>query len=123
MDETIKTILGWVGRSYAEMDCWELIRRAYALRGVDLPQGYHAALSQGLFRTVFEPEPFDLIPISNHKLEIVNHVALYLGDGLMIHSVQDSNVVVQPLTREPWWSRIARERDGARRKGYLRIRA
>lgn len=124
MQESVfKTITGWVGRSYAEMDCWELIRRAYRLREVVLPNHYHAALSQGMFRTVFDPEPWDIVPISNHKLEIVNHVALYLGDGQIIHSIEDSNVCVQPLTREPWFSRIARERDGERRKGFLRLRA
>jgi cell wall-associated NlpC family hydrolase len=121
-DPRLITISGWVGRSYADLDCWELIVAANRLRDVHLPPSYHVALQQGLFRTVFEPEPWDLVPVSNHKLEITNHVMLYLGDGLVIHSVQDSNVVSHPITREPWWSRIARERGGERRRGYLRVK-
>lgn len=119
----LATVASWVGRSHADLNCWDLIRAAYRLRDVELPASYHDALLRGLFRTVFEPEPWDLIPVCNHRLEIANHVMLYLGAGTVIHSIEDSGVVTQPLLREPWWSRIARERDGERRRGYLRLRA
>lgn len=122
-DPRLTTIAGWVGRSHAELNCWELVRAAFRMRGEQLPASYHEALLKGMFRTVFEPEPWDLVPVCNHRLEIVNHVALYLGDGQIIHSLEDVGVVAHPLVREPWFSRIARERDGARRKGFLRLRA
>jgi cell wall-associated NlpC family hydrolase len=122
-DPRLLTVSGWVGRSHADLDCWELVREAFRLRDVKLHASYHEALLNGMFRTVFEPEPWDLVPISNHRLEIVNHVALYLGDGQIIHSIEDAGVVLHPLTREPWFSRIARERAGDRRKGFLRLRA
>lgn len=121
-DPRLLTIAGWAGRSHAELNCWSLIVAAYKLRDVRLPSTYHDALSAGMFRTVFEPEPWDLVPIANHRLEITNHVALYVGDGQIIHSIEEAGVISHPLTREPWWSRVARERDGARRKGYLRLR-
>ena len=137
-DPLLAKVAGWVGKSYDEMEalyprpanrswrsgmrgCWNLVRAAYALRGVELPEEYHAALDSRLFRTVFELQPFDLIPICNHRLPIVTHVALYLGESKIIHAIEDSGVVSHPITREPWHSRIAR--DEKRRLGYLRLRA
>lgn len=121
-DPRLITIAGWVGRSHAELNCWELVRAAYRLRHVQLPATYHDALLKGMFRTVFEPEPFDLLAIANHRLWITNHVALYLGDGKIIHSLEDFGVVQHEMTRSPWWDRVVRERSGEGRKGFLRLR-
>lgn len=135
-DPILLTVSGWVGKTYEEMEalypsnhrsswassygCWALARAAYSLRGVDLPEQYHAALDSRMFRTVFEPEPLDLVPICNHRLPIVTHVMIYLGDSTVIHAIEDSGVVAHPLTREPWYSRIARDEQG--RRGFLRLR-
>lgn len=145
----LATASRWVGKTYAEMDaiyprifqprrptapeqaaryaweagargCWSLVRAAFSLRGVEIPEEYHAALDARLFRTVFDPQPFDIVPICNHRLPIVTHVALVLPDSLILHALETYGVVAQPLTRDPWWSRIARDRDG--RRGYLRLR-
>jgi len=114
----LTTIRSWVGRSYANLRCWDLIVEAFALRDIKLEGDYFAALPR--FRTVFEPEPWDVVPVANHQLGIVNHVGLFLGDGEYIHSIEGAGVVIHPLTREPFYERIARARDG--RKGFLRLR-
>lgn len=137
-DPHLLTVAGWVGKTYEEMEalypsnrpervgwassfgCWALVRAAYALRGVNLPEQYHAALDARLFRTVHELEPWDIVPVCNHPLAIVTHVMLYLGDSTVIHAMEEVNVVAHPITREPWWTRIARDRQG--RRGYLRLR-
>lgn len=139
-DPHLATVAGWVGKTYAEMEalyprgrgaagwepgsgCWSLVRAAFALRGVDLPEAYYlAVLDSRMFRTVFDPQPWDVVPISNHRLTIVTHVALYLGgpDSLIIHALEDAGVLAHPLHREPVYSRIAR--DEKRRLGFLRLR-
>jgi hypothetical protein len=139
-DPHLAIVAGWVGRSYAEMEalfprtatgsslqweagmrgCWNLVRAAEALRGNETPEEYHAALDARMYRTVFEPEPWDLIPICNHRLQIVTHVTLVLPESLHIHALEDHGVVLQPITREPWWSRVARDENG--RRGFLRRR-
>ena len=139
-DPHLATVAGWVGKTYAEMEalfprrtgaptkqwqagmrgCWNLARASYALRGDELPEEYHAALDARMFRTVFEPAPWDLVPICNHRLSIVTHVALVLPHSLIIHALEEHNVVAHPVTREPWWSRVARDENG--RRGYLRRR-
>ena len=117
-DPILSTVAGWVGRSHTEIDCEQLVVDAYKLRGVEF-QGLYRAMFKGMFRTVFEPQPWDLIPVSNHRLNVITHVGLFLGDDQVIHSFEDSGVVVLPLTREPWFSRIARDATG--RRGYLRL--
>lgn len=124
----IAVAMSWVGRSHAEMDCEQLIVEYHRLIGVHLT-GLYAGLFKGLFRTVFDPEPGDVVPICNHRLGLVRgvelhafmtHGGVYCGDGRVLHSFEDSGVVNLPLTREPWFSRIARDKDG--RRGYLRLR-
>jgi cell wall-associated NlpC family hydrolase len=119
-EEHIATIRSWVGRPYSQIRCWDLAVEAYALRGATLPGAYAEALENRMFRTVFEPEPWDIIPICNHELQIVNHVGLYFSDAETIHSFENAGVVSIPLDRQPWFDRIARARDG--RRGFLRLR-
>jgi len=121
-EDHLATLRSWVGRSYAEMRCWDVVLEAFRLRCVELPYGYAEALERRLFRTVSDPEPWDVVPICNHELAIVNHVALYIGENLIIQSCEESGVVITPLDREPFWSRIARRR-GSGERGYLRLRA
>jgi cell wall-associated NlpC family hydrolase len=125
-DPILLTVSRWVGKTYEEMEalypsnhrngwassygCWALARAAEALRGNELPEQYHAALDARMFRTVFELQPWDLIPICNHRLPIVTHVMLYLGDSTVIHAIEDSGVVAHPISREKG------------RRGYLRLR-
>jgi cell wall-associated NlpC family hydrolase len=117
-DPNLATVATWVGRSHAAIDCEQLVIDAYKLRGIELP-GLYRAMFKGMFRTVFDPAPWDLIPVANHRLNIITHVGLYLGNQQAAHSFEESGVVVLPLHREPWFSRIARDASG--RPGFLRL--
>lgn len=160
-DPHLATVAGWVGKTYAEMEalyprgrgaagwepgpkaCWSLARAAFALRGIALPGNEFDVIHGGHARTVFEPEPWDLVLVCNHRLAIPNHVMLYLGghDSIVVHAIEDGGVIAHPITREPWWSRVLRETPkeshvarcetcGAKRgllcadlrRGYLRLR-
>jgi hypothetical protein len=145
-DRHLATVAGWVGKTYAEMEalfpraatatgvpwmagmrgCWNLVRAAEALRGNEAPEEYHAALDARMYRTVYELQPWDLIPICNHRLTIVTHVMLCIDESLAVHALEDTGVISGPVTREPWWSRIAREQlpDWSfGRRGFLRRRS
>lgn len=124
-DEHLATVAGWAGRSHKELDCEQLVIEAFRLRGIELP-GLYRAMFKGMFFTAFELQPWDVVPVCNHRLHVMTHAGIYLGDGLVIHSFEDSGVVILPITREPWWSRIATEDtpDGSvGRRGYLRLRS
>jgi len=136
LTDHLATIRGWVGRSFEDIKCWDLVREAYRLRGVELPD-YYTSLEQN-FRTVFEPEPWDVVPICNHRLAIGNHAGLYLGNGAFIHSQEVVGVTIANLyddipgaprrqfddgfRRERLLDRVARTRED-RRHGFLRLRA
>jgi cell wall-associated NlpC family hydrolase len=119
-DPRLSEVAGLVGRSYADKGgCWGFVREAFALRGVTLPSDYFAAIEKRMFRTVFEPEPWDVVLVCNHALAIANHVALYVAPDLIAHSLEGAGVIVEPFARSRWYERVARARDG--RKGYLRL--
>lgn len=112
----LSPVLAWVGRSYAAMTCWDLVREAFALRGVALPNDYYKAASQ--FRVVDpaeDPEPWDVIVLRTHPI-ITNHIGLMLGSTMFIHSLEGVGVTIGRTDRVPWQKpgRIA---------GVMRLRA
>jgi hypothetical protein len=116
----LSIIRSWVGRPYSQIRCWDLVVAAFALRGIAIPSAYAEALERRMLRTVTEPEPWDIIPICNHELQIVNHAGLYFSPVETFHSFENAGAVSIPLDRQPWFDRIARTRDG--RRGFLRLR-
>lgn len=98
--EVIERLTKLVGTPYEKLDCWRLVRLAYAAEGVALPDDYFSA-AQTMFRTLRDTETrmaFDVVVIRNHQI-LTNHCGLYLGDGKVLHSMQDSGVVCQPIER------------------------
>jgi cell wall-associated NlpC family hydrolase len=96
--QAAQALTSLVGMKYARMNCWRVVQFAYNVQGVKLPD-YWSALS--LFRTLGpteERQPFDVAVIRNHSI-VTNHVGLYLGDGQILHSMEDTGVVCQPLSR------------------------
>lgn len=87
-----------IGRQfdYGKFDCMALLRDAYLLAGIELPNpermDYHtdlknsrfveAALAHG-FTRVDERQPGDAVLYSSGGE--ANHVAVYLGDGIILH--------------------------------------
>lgn len=111
----LTTVASWVGLSHEEIRCWDLVQRAFRLRGVEIPDDYYSSLP--LFRTVFEPEPWDVLAIKNHPL-VTNHAGLYLRDRYFIHSMEGSGVTINRIDDPRWVDRIAKLTG---RTGFLRL--
>lgn len=117
-DPILAAVAGWVGRSFAELPCWELIREANKLRQVhlpnvteplELPGSYYEALFAGLLVPIYEPEPWAIVPMREFQPAVVTHVGLLLSNDHLIHSHASSNVSIEPLRRHRIWNRIVRE--------------
>ena len=86
----------WGGSAPGGFDCSGLIRWAWAQAGVDLP--HSSAAQRGATRPVDgnELQPGDLVFYGRP----VSHVAMYVGDGNIVHSPHSGDVVkVVPLGR------------------------
>lgn len=78
----------WGGTSALGLDCSGLVQQVYRLNGVGLPRDADQQALAG--RDVTEPRPGDLIFFGSPK---VTHVALYAGDGEVIHAPQRGGFV------------------------------
>lgn len=90
----------WGGMSVKGFDCSGLIRYVYLLNGKLLPRNASQQCKCGEILEIDPSKPMkeriaglvpgDLVffgrPASEDKKEAITHVALYLGDGLIIHS-------------------------------------
>lgn len=122
--DTARALASLVGTSYAQLNCWQFVRTAFACNDVELPAGYHAAIAAGVFRRVGKseaPEAWDVIAIELPRdradvdlPQFANHCGIYLGERLFIHSVDPAGVVISNLDRVPWSKRIV---------GFMRLAA
>jgi hypothetical protein len=123
MDEQLfATLRTWVGRSYAELKCWDVIVAANKLRGVEIPADYATALERRMFKTVVDPEPWDVVPICDFATPIVavTHVGLVLDHDDYIQSVENAGLVLTQLFRPLRFGRFATV-DGS--PAFLRLRS
>lgn len=108
-------IARWVGQEH--LNCWQLVRDAYALAGVELPDDPYAATR--LFVTLEENEQIeygDVVAIAHGRNPLVpNHVGFVLDarSGVFIHSLEGTGVVLSFVYRRPWAERIV---------GFMRLR-
>ena len=90
--EYAKQFLGnryvWGGASLTHgTDCSGFTMSLYAKYGHSLP--HNAAAQAGVTRKVYSPKPGDLFFYSNGSR--INHVAMYIGSGLVIHASNPSD--------------------------------
>ena len=90
--EYAKQVLGnryvWGGASLTHgTDCSGFTMSLYAKYGHSLP--HNAAAQAGVTRKVSSPKPGDLFFYSNGSR--INHVAMYIGSGLVIHASNPSD--------------------------------
>jgi cell wall-associated NlpC family hydrolase len=97
----------WGGESPdGGFDCSGFVRHVYALNGVALPR---VTVDQARFGREIEPqlanlEPGDLLFFAPAGGEI-DHVAIYSGDGRIIHSSSAlGGVRVDPIDRDGWYA-------------------
>ena len=88
----------WGGNSAKEgFDCSGLVKHAFAEVGVELPRWSRHQATQGTkVDSISEARPGDLLAFGKP----VNHVALYVGDGRMLHAPKSGDVVrIGPIDR------------------------
>ena len=90
-DEIVKNAVSYIGLRFVRfgdslatgLDCSNFIRRIYALSGISIPDTPNAQRDAGVLVQEAEAQPGDLIhyPVNDGY----GHVAMYLGDGMMIN--------------------------------------
>jgi peptidoglycan DL-endopeptidase CwlO len=91
----VKAALGQVGKPYrwgatgpASFDCSGLVRFAYAEAGLSLPRTSRQQWSAGRHLPVAALRPGDLVFWAHDpdRPATIHHVAMYVGQGLMVHA-------------------------------------
>jgi cell wall-associated NlpC family hydrolase len=79
----------WAADGPSTFDCSGLTMEAYAAGGVALPHSSRLQATYGSSVSISNLEPGDLI----FFFSPISHVAIYLGDGLMVHAPHTGTVV------------------------------
>ena len=94
--EQIGTRYKWAGINPEKgLDCSGFVKYVFAKLGVELPHSSKelATLGGSVARDTAEMRPGDLLVFGKGKR--ISHVALYVGDGKMIHASSRSGAVVE----------------------------
>jgi len=88
----------WGAAGPNAFDCSGLVMWAFGQAGVNLPHSSQALASGGQAVSMDQMQPGDLITYYGDA----SHVAIYIGDGLMVHaSTYGSPVAVAPVNNAP----------------------
>ena len=112
--ETLAKLRAWVG--LRGMSCWSLVRDAWLLEGVRLPDDYFggALPMMRIVEPAKEPVlPGDIVVIRNHAFA-TNHCGIMLSERDFIHALEDFGVLLSRTDRQPWEKRIV---------GFLRLKS
>jgi len=103
-----------LGRNRKGCDCWGLVSLIYReklniyLPDTNIEPGDYDGFKREsdnfarLFERVFEPELYDVILCYKSPSErVLNHVALYTGNGKGIHAVKGQGVVIEKFINNP----------------------
>lgn len=95
---TAKQYLGvnyvWGGSSSAGFDCSGLVQYVFAQNGVTLPRVSCDQYTVGNHVDSVDLQPADLVFFTLNGDKVVNHVGIYIGDGLFINASSSIGVVV-----------------------------
>lgn len=110
-----------IGVSYSELDCWGVVREWYKIvYGIELKHYYNEIpnnrditnnliySNMGDFKRVISPEFGDIILIKLFGVE--SHIAVYLGEGKIIHTSKNTGCMVDRLSK---WEKVV--------TGYFRV--
>lgn len=107
-NEHVGAIAMWVGQEHRS--CWELVRDAYRLEGIELDADPYKAAEQ--FVTLPEGSAIhygDVVAIAHGKVRnLPTHVGFVLDadSGTFIHSLEGVGVSLSFVYRRPWSERI-----------------
>ncbi len=91
----------WGAAGPSEFDCSGLVKWAYAQVGINLPHYTVSQWNMGEHISKSQLEPGDLV----FFFPTIEHVGIYVGDGLMLDAPQTGQVVqIQPV----FWSDVRR---------------
>lgn len=103
----------FIGIDYEKMDCWRLTQHFYLkMFGIELKSYYEHTprdrsdrkaliyTNAGEFKKVEEPEFGDIVLIK--ILAIESHIAIYVGNGMMLHTTEKTGSCLEPVAR---WKR------------------
>jgi cell wall-associated NlpC family hydrolase len=88
----------WAAAGPSEFDCSGLVVWAFAQEGISLPHYTGDLWNLGVHVSESDLEPGDLVFFFG-----LDHVGIYIGDGLMVDApTQGQNVQVQPINQDPY---------------------
>ncbi|MBF0206947.1 MAG: C40 family peptidase [Oligoflexia bacterium] len=92
------------------MDCSAFTQFFFSNIGTELPRSSREQLlAKNLLPMDIKKEnlkPFDLLFFKKTPKKTVNHVAIYLGEGLMIHaSSSNKRIIVDPFLKSKYWQK------------------
>ena len=105
-DEKIATVINyakgmvggryvWAGEDYGATDCSGLVMLSYAQVGIQLPHLASAQAGYGTDVAYGSIQPGDLVFFGNsYDYSSIYHVALYIGDGKIVHAEGDATGIV-----------------------------
>lgn len=89
----------WGGNGPDVFDCSGLVKYAYHVAGIDLPRTAYSQAMMGSQVSEAVLRPGDVVGYSNG-----GHIAIYIGDGKVVHAPQEGDVVkVSSLHMMPVW--------------------
>lgn len=109
--KVIEAAVDWIGAPYLYggnskkgVDCSGLVCMAFEKgAGIKLPRASHEQQKWCASIPYKKIEPGDLVFFTSKKGgDRVNHVAIYIGDGQIIHSTTSRGVIISDMKEEYW---------------------
>jgi cell wall-associated NlpC family hydrolase len=94
----------WGGTTTSGFDCSGLVTYAYGKAGVSLPRTAGEMFSVGTKVTSYQPG--DLLFYATSGGKKVTHVAIYIGNGQMIHAATSKGVSIASINNSYWKPRF-----------------
>jgi len=100
--EIINTAMSYVGGKYVwggtklgvGVDCSGFCQQVLLLYGIEIPRTSYTQVNAGVPVSFDEMLPGDLIFFWNESLGRIGHVAMYIGDGKMVHAASEHRGIV-----------------------------
>ena len=90
----------WGGNTSSGFDCSGLVTYSFGQAGVKLPRTAGEMYNVGTKVTSYQPG--DLLFFATNGGKKVTHVAIYIGNGQMIHSATSKGVSIASINNSYW---------------------